>query len=299
MLQTSRTIKEFIHEGTFNPISAVVLNGGTLKAGNADNVDWIAAGNIDSVTTTGVSIIETNGRSMGISAVIAGSGGLTKSGAGTLNLGGLNSYAGDTIVTEGELAISNDDTLANGAAVRIAASGASLNLTFTGDDVVQTFHIGGVQQASGKWGRIGSIAALGAAHESALITGVGLLNVTNGSGGGNFNSWALTNGVTGGPNGDSDNDGISNLVEYALNLYSNGSDGVAGTYVGNTLTFTKRTEAVTNSDVTYTIEKSTDLGISDPWVAVTPTTNTGTEITYLLPAGAAKSFARLRTSLTP
>ncbi len=299
VLQTSRTLKEFIHEGTYDPISAVVLNGGTLKAGADDNADWIAAGNIDSVTTNGASIIDTNGRSMGISAVIAGSGGLTKSGAGTLALGGLNTYAGETIVTEGVLGISTDDTLADGAAVRIAASGASLDLTFSGDDVVDSFYIGGVQQLSGKWGRTGSIIALGAAHESALITGDGLLNVTNGSTSGNFASWALANGVTGGPNGDSDNDGISNLVEYALNLNPAGSDGSAGTFVGNLLKFEKRGLAVTNGDVTYVIEESTDLGISDPWAPVTPTSNTTTEITYQLPDGPVKNFARFQTTVTP
>ena len=49
-----------------------------------------------------------------------------------------------------------------------------------------------------------------------------------------YASWASANGVTGGVNGDSDNDGIKNLVEYAL------ADGTSGTYTGGTLSFTKR-----------------------------------------------------------
>ena len=117
--------------------------------------------------------------------------------------------------------------------------------------------------------------------------------------GANFTTWAADNGVTGGPNGDSDNDGISNLVEYALNLNPAGSDGSAGTFVGNLLKFDKRALAVTNGDVTYVIEESTDLGISDPWAPVTPTSNTTTEITYQLPDGPVKNFARFQTTVTP
>lgn len=109
----------------------------------------------------------------------------------------------------------------------------------------------------------------------------------------NFASWAVDNGVTGGPGGDSDFDGISNLLEYALNLNFAGPDGSAGTVSGRTTTFTKRAVAVTNNDITYAIEESDDLGISDAWTVVTPTTNTTSEISYTLPLGSPKKFARL------
>ena len=111
---------------------------------------------------------------------------------------------------------------------------------------------------------------------------------------GNYTSWAATNNVTGGPNGDSDNDGIINLVEYALALNPAASDGAPGTFSGGTLTFNKRPVAVSNNDVTYLIEESDDLGISDPWQPVTPASNTPTEITYTLPTGAPKKFSRLK-----
>ena len=75
----------------------------------------------------------------------------------------------------------------------------------------------------------------------------------------NYLSWATANGVTGGDNGDSDNDGVKNLVEYAL---VNG--GERGVLSGNTITFTKR-GAPYGSDLTYGIETSTDLvGWSTP-----------------------------------
>ena len=297
VFETSRTITRGAESGN-TTVGNMTLNGGALRAGAADNAVWVSGITLLSLDSAGGSI-DTNGRSMGIAKAVTGTGALTKAGIGILTLSGLNTYSGETIVSAGILSIVIDDTLSDSAAVRLAASGAALDLTFAGDDVVSSLYIGGVQQASGKWGRTGSIAALGAVHESALITGDGLLNVTTGSTGGNYSTWATTNGVTGGPNGDSDNDGISNLVEYALNLNFAGSDGSAGTFAGNTLTFNKRAEAVTNGDVTYIIESSIDLGSSDPWTAVTPTTNTGTTISYLLPAGPAKNFARFRATVTP
>jgi autotransporter-associated beta strand protein len=115
-----------------------------------------------------------------------------------------------------------------------------------------------------------------------------------------FGTWALANGVTGGPEGDSDNDGIKNLVEYALNLNFAGSDGSAGTLTGNVLSFTKRPEAVTNGDVSYSIETSPDL--LNPWTPVSyvlPDVNDGTTISYTLPTGLGKIFARLVVTEIP
>jgi hypothetical protein len=110
---------------------------------------------------------------------------------------------------------------------------------------------------------------------------------------GSYSTWASTNNVSGGENGDSDNDGIKNLVEYALALNPAASDGAPGTFVGGLLSFTKRTEAVTNGDLTYAIQESDDLGVTDPWSTVTPTSNNPTTISYQLPAGSPKKFARL------
>ena len=72
-----------------------------------------------------------------------------------------------------------------------------------------------------------------------------------------YASWASANGVTGGVNGDSDNDGIKNLVEYAL------ADGTSGTYIGGTLSFTKR-GGIYGTDITYSIEESTNLSVWTP-----------------------------------
>lgn len=131
------------------------------------------------------------------------------------------------------------------------------------------------------------------------IDSAGTLKIAGVGSAGSYSTWASTNNVTGGANGDSDNDGISNLTEYALLLNPAGSDGASGTYTGGTITFTKRAESVTNNDVTYAIQESADLGLTDAWHDVTPTTNTMTSITYTLPPGSPKKFARLVVKTIP
>jgi len=154
--------------------------------------------------------------------------------------------------------------------------------------------------------RIISIAN-GAAPVTTVGTGQYVATITISSSGavtaskatgstGNFASWATTNNITGGMGGDSDNDGIPNIMEYALNTNLQGADGSLGTFASGTWTFNKRPAAVTNGDVTYAIEVSDDLGVTSPWTTVAATSNTSTQITYALPAGKTKTFARLKVS---
>jgi endo-1,4-beta-xylanase len=103
-------------------------------------------------------------------------------------------------------------------------------------------------------------------------------------------SWASANGVTGGDNGDSDNDGVSNLVEYAL--VDGGGRGVLS---GNTITFTKR-GAPYGSDLTYIIETSETLSGSWMEEVTQGPAELGSPISYnLAPTpGTPKKFARLK-----
>ncbi len=100
------------------------------------------------------------------------------------------------------------------------------------------------------------------------------------------------------PGADPDNDGISNLLEYALAGFDPTVPNVsAGTLTGNVLSFTKSALAVSNNDVTYSIQESTTLGIApSPWVTVTPLVNDATTISYSLPPGLPQEFARLKVS---
>jgi C1A family cysteine protease len=114
----------------------------------------------------------------------------------------------------------------------------------------------------------------------------------------NFGAWAASNNVTGGVNGDSDKDGIANGVEYALQMDPAAADGSMGIFNGNSLSFKKRMTASGSVGLTYRIEVSTDLGVTDPWVELPSTQNAGS-IAATMPKSGRKMFARLRVVVTP
>lgn len=115
--------------------------------------------------------------------------------------------------------------------------------------------------------------------------------------GGNYASWATSNGINGQPaSGDFDKDGLSNLLEYALGLNPAAVSPAPGTFNGQTLSFTKGSEARTNGDVTYEIQQSTSLGT---WTVVVPNAPASSNISYTLPTTGPKQFARLKIIQTP
>lgn len=253
--------------------------------------------------------------------------GIVKSGTGTLELSGVNIFTGNTQIDEGGLllaasgrmlfvlgASSGTSNQLSGAgtasiegdfAIETAAAAALSSGTWTLEDVPSLAGPYGTgfevtdpdgtpwtDAGEDKWTKDGGEGKTWTFDETT-----GVLELT--STGGDFASWALTNSVSGGADGDSDDDGIPNLVEYALNLNPAGSDGSAGTFNGSLLSFAKRAEAVTNGDVTYVIQESDDLGAVDLWQAVTPTTNDSTTISYTLPSGGPRKFARLLITQVP
>ena len=116
------------------------------------------------------------------------------------------------------------------------------------------------------------------------------------TGGNNYLSWAASQvpPVTGGENGDDDNDGVKNLVEYALI-----DGGENGALDGNTITFTKRGGAY-GSDLTYIIETSETLASGSWSDAVTHGPDlliSNPTISYTFTPGTpVKKFVRLRVT---
>jgi hypothetical protein len=135
------------------------------------------------------------------------------------------------------------------------------------------------------------------------FTEIDVLGTATVAGGSNtYATWAAAQAppVTGGPNGDSDHDGIANLVEYALALDPAAADGPPGSFNGSLLSFSKRADAVTNNDVTYAIQISTTLA-ANSWVEVGAyVENSAATISCALPTGVGgKVFARLVVTQTP
>jgi hypothetical protein len=99
-----------------------------------------------------------------------------------------------------------------------------------------------------------------------------------------------------GPNDDFDNDGISNLVEYAVaGQDPTVGNAAVGTFNGTTLSFAKRTGT---NGLIYAIQESTDLGLTIPWTEVPagPSyTNDPSTISYTLtPGSPVRNFIRLQ-----
>ena len=260
-----------------------LINSSSSPASIADgNTLWLWSS--PTMTTT----IDTIG-DLTIHSWITGSfghqGGITKTGPGLLavtNPG--NDYTGHTIINGGMLRMSNA-RLADGADVRIG-SGATLDLTYAGTDAIRSLYIQGSKKAAGTWGAFGS----GAQHETESITGPGMLQLNDGA---RFSDWASENGIPGeAPDADYDNDGIKNLIEYALGMTPVKPDASPGTLDENSISFTKGAAAVENGDVAYTIQTSTTLAPGS-WGAVTPTFESPSMIYYTFPSGLPRLFARL------
>lgn len=94
--------------------------------------------------TNGGGTFDSNGFAAGIASNITGTGGLTKTGAGTLTLSGQNSYIGATMVSQGTLKAGVANSFSARSAVSVAG-GASLD-------------IGGLDQVIGTLSGAGSVA---------------------------------------------------------------------------------------------------------------------------------------------
>jgi autotransporter-associated beta strand protein len=254
---------------------------------------------------------------------------IEKIGNGVQTFTGANTYTGSTTITGGTLAVGASNALPDTSAISIGAATLSVGASATdstgsldvtaaatislGSDSAISFAnssavdwSGGTLTitggfVSGSSLRFGNNNAGLTSIQLGLISCEGFTNFgldANGyltaSSTATFYAWATANGILGGPTGDSDNDGISNLVEYALDLNPSGSDGSAGTYNSATglISFTKRQSAVENGDLTYIIQVSSDLVSWTNEVIHAPGDANASISTTLIPDGP-KKFARL------
>jgi fibronectin type 3 domain-containing protein len=203
--------------------------------------------------------------------------------------------AGDTVILA-----ANYNTATGALEFWDSASGTSASITVPAADFssLKSMHLGGsiniAQRMDGMIGEVkiyrGTMTPSQFAAEQTALTAKWI----NASG---FSSWITGNFTNGtlsnqGPDGDSDKDGISNLVEYAIA----GQDPTVGnsvisTFSADTLSFTK---AAGTNGLTYAIQESTDL---TAWTEVTGgsyVNNTSTISFTLTPGTSAKKFLRLQ-----
>ena len=189
--------------------TSIAMNGGTLKW-NAANTQDITAGNRLTLVSGKTATFNTNGNDVALANALGGgaiAAAVTKEGSGKLTLG-TNTYTGDTTVNAGTLAV-NGTSIDN--ANKLVINGGQVEPT--GTETVNTLYFGAAQRASGTWGSTAS----GATHQDDThFSGTGILNVTTGSAA-SYGAWETLYSLgSNSENGDSDADGIKNLMEYVL-----------------------------------------------------------------------------------
>jgi autotransporter-associated beta strand protein len=225
-------IKQGAGTGIFN------FNGGTLKPVLASpNLSGLMQGLTAANVLANGAVFDTAGASVTVNQPLldgGSGGGLAKNGAGTLTLGGANTYAGPTAINQGTLALGASGSLGNSALFSLAG-GATLDVSALGG----TFSLGAGQTLAGNGTVVGSVLAASGAtvapgaspgaltFSANLVFGAGSTNVMelDKSGGTNdvINAGAITFGGT--------------LIVNNLNTAPVGGDSFklfnAGSYAGS------------------------------------------------------------------
>jgi autotransporter-associated beta strand protein len=307
--------------------------GGTSTAnltGSAGGVTQAVTYVIGGKTVDGLGVTPVDSTYNGIISNGANTTSLTKVGASTLTLGGLNTYTGNTSVQDGTLALADDAQLtfkvgASGINNQIGGAGT---VTLDGDfnldlsdpaaavdgsfwtlvDVSSlasvtfgsTFNIPGFTESADVWTRNDG-SFVWTFDESS-----GELLVTAGTGS-PYDTWASGYSLTGGADDDDDLDGIANGIEFVIGgdptLATEGDKMPTLTRSGGNMVFVFRRTS-DSASLNPTVQHNSDLGGS--WttaahgvdnvtiVEETDGFETGVDkVTVTIPTADAKHFARL------
>jgi autotransporter-associated beta strand protein len=222
---------------------------------SSSNGVWVVSpgtgGTLTLAVSTGTSTINTTNIAANISAVVAGSGGIVKAGAGTLFLSGANTYTGVTRVTAATLEVTTANALGatgSGNGTVVSSGGSSrlrIGADITVDEAVEingngstgALNFGSSQPGvSVSTATMGGLVTLGANAEIGAGTGnAGILQRTGGGDSVNTNGFRLTftgggqvsvNSPIGGT-GSMRHNGSGTVILAAANTYS-GTTAVTG-----------------------------------------------------------------------
>lgn len=218
---------------------------------------------------------------------------------GTLTLGGLNSYTGNTTINSGSLVLSDNAQLkfAIGATSGTSNSLSGVSATLNGDFNIDTTLADASALTSGTW-TLENVASLTAAYGSTfqVVSGAtawtatgdvwtktvgaktysfdeatGVLTLT----GGGFDAWIASKGLTGPDaafDADPDNDGLDNGLEFVLGGEPNPANPGANsasllptlTLSGGNMIYTFKRKDISESGVALHFQWSTDLTFPSP-----------------------------------
>lgn len=123
-LITARAITTGVNTNGTTSMGIVRFNGGKITAGtNLPILLTVTTAEIQS----GGATIDTGTNNVGIQQILAGSGGLTKGGSGSLTLSGANTYSGSTLVQNGNLVVVRTNLRANISSNTIAVTFSNTN----------------------------------------------------------------------------------------------------------------------------------------------------------------------------
>ena len=218
--------------------------------------------------------------------------GLTKTGTGTMVLSGSNSYDGSTLVQDGGLQVAPAGSLrfrptSNGTTNSVSGSAnasfsflgtVSLDLAAADASAGNSWNLFNLASFSGPiptlqpsavtTTSLGSFTEVSSGVWELPVTGAKWVftesngNLAYASAANDYDTWGTANGVSGGPNDDDDNDGLTNHEEYAFGLDPTGGSSVNPIGVPldkstGTFSYTRRIQSLTG--LTYTVWVSTDL----------------------------------------
>jgi autotransporter-associated beta strand protein len=252
------------------------FDGGTIRAG-ADSTTFLqAATGLTVKVQNGGATFDTNGNNITVAAALVadGSGGLTKSGAGTLRLSGANTYTGATLVNTGTLQVTANNALGTAAGGTTVANTATLELNNVNYSTAEPLSLNGSgTSGSGALKNTGTSTYAGtitAATNATINAGGGTLTTTGGlvkngtiltiAGGGSV----IVNGtgISGSaPNSDLVVDATTLVVNAASNYNGPTTVQNAGTLVANAAVTTTKMTVTANSTLSGTSSITTAGGI--------------------------------------
>jgi autotransporter-associated beta strand protein len=186
---------------------SIAFNGGTLRAleTNANFVN-VPTGDVQAGGLT----VDTNGFDVTIASALSGVGGLTKSGTGTLTLGGAGNYQGNTQINQGILSLTN--AVLDDASSVVVATGAGIDLPHGAIDTIAALTINGTALPDGDYTAL---------THPGFITGTGTLRV-GAEAPDAYGDWIAgffpgeTDELIIGAGADPDGDGQPNSLEFML-----------------------------------------------------------------------------------